>query len=73
MRYDNLKIESQEVQVEFTLKMTEKELKQLVEVLGCNSVYDLLNKGCSESTAEASYMLYCLFNNVSKGVKNAVQ
>ena len=73
MRYDNLKIKTQEVQVEFTLKMTEKELKQLVEILGCTCLEDLVNKGCSESAAEASYMLYCLFNNVSKGVKNAVQ
>ena len=73
MKYDNLKIETREVQVEFTVKMTKKELKQLVDVLGCTCFEDLVNKGCSESAAEASYMLYCLFNNVSKGVKNAVQ
>ena len=72
MRYDNLKIKTQEVQVEFTVKMTEKKLKQLVEILGCTCFEDLVNKGCSESAAEASYMLYCLFNNVSKGVENAV-
>lgn len=73
MRYDNLKIETREVQVEFTVKMTEKELKQLVDVLGYTSVDDLVNNGCSESAARANYMLYRLFNNVSKGVKNAVQ
>ena len=71
MRYDNLKIKTQEVQVEFTLKMTEKELKQLVEILGYTCAEDLANKGCSESAAEANYMLYSLFYNVSKGVEIA--
>ena len=73
MRYDNLRIETREVQVEFTVKMTEKELQQLVEVLGCTTNGDLVDNGCSVDSALAAWGQYSMFLGVLEEVKNAVQ
>ena len=73
MRYANLKIETQEVQVKFTVKMTKKELKQLVDVLGSTTVNELVSNGCSLSAANSNYEQYSMFLKVLNEVENAVQ
>lgn len=73
MEIINVKVEKPEVQLEFTVKMTGTQLQQLVDILGCTSVSDLLSAGCPEEAARDSYAHYSLFHELyEEKVRNEV-
>jgi len=73
MEINNVKVTKPEVQLEFTVKMTGTQLQQLVDILGCTSVADLLQAGCPEQAARDSYNHYSLFNDLLEDkVRNEV-